>query len=108
MWWSSRICAPAINPCLLIGAVSVCTCGTLDWFEVSVMPKQLIIEVENLPPVVRGWLKAANLGELDTVELVFTDREVLLRKPRSAKFVDWANPVVDEYDKAFRKLAGLE
>jgi hypothetical protein len=72
------------------------------------MPKQLIIEVENLPPVVRGWLKAANLGELDTVELVFTDREVLLRKPRSAKFVDWANPVVDEYDKAFRKLAGLE
>jgi hypothetical protein len=72
------------------------------------MPKQLIIEVENLPAAVQGWLKAANLGDLDTVELVFTDREVLLRKPRAAKFVDWVNPVIDEYDKAFRKLAGLE
>lgn len=72
------------------------------------MPTQFTIEVENLPPVVQGWLKAANLGDLDTVELVFTDREVLLRKPRSQPLRQWAEPVIDKYDKAFRRLAGLE
>ncbi len=72
------------------------------------MPKHLIIEVENLPPVVQGWLKAANLGDQEVVEMVFTDREVLLRKPASKALREWAEPVVDEYDKAFRRLAGLE
>lgn len=72
------------------------------------MPKHFIIETENLPPTVQNWLKAANLGDLETVELVFTDREVLLRKPRSQTLRQWAEPVVDSYDKAFRRLAGLE
>ena len=72
------------------------------------MPTHFVVEVDNLPPVVQGWLKAANLGDLETVELVFTDREVLLRKPRSQPLRQWAEPVIDKYDKAFRRLAGLE
>ena len=72
------------------------------------MPKHFIIETENLPATVKNWLKAANLGDLEQVELVFTDREVLLRKPRSQTLRQWAEPVVEAYDKAFRRLAGLE
>jgi len=33
---------------------------------------------------------------------------VLLRKPRSQPLRQWAEPVIDKYDKAFRRLAGLE
>lgn len=72
------------------------------------MPKHFTVETENLPQTVKNWLKAANLGDLDMVEVVFTDREVLLRKPRSQTLRQWAEPVVDTYDKAFRRLAGLE
>jgi 1-acyl-sn-glycerol-3-phosphate acyltransferase len=36
------------------------------------------------------------------------DSEVLIRKPHSESLRKWAEPVVDEYDRAFRRLAGLE
>jgi hypothetical protein len=72
------------------------------------MPTQFVVEPENLPLLVRGWLKAANLGDEPEVEIVFTDSEVLIRKPHSQSLRKWAEPVVDEYDRAFRRLAGLE
>jgi len=72
------------------------------------MPKSFLVEPENLPHVVRGWLKAANLGDVPEVEIVFTDSEVLIRKPHSESLRKWAEPIVDEYDRAFRRLAGLE
>ena len=71
------------------------------------MPKTLVIERENLPAVVQGWLKAAGLGEAETVELVFTEREVLLRRPTDPKLREWAGSITDQYDKAFKKLLGL-
>ncbi|MFM2032749.1 MAG: hypothetical protein RLZZ297_1514 [Chloroflexota bacterium] len=72
------------------------------------MPTHFVVEPQNLPAVVRGWLKAANLADEPEVEIVFTDSEVLLRKPHSESLRKWAEPVVDEYDRAFRRLAGLE
>lgn len=71
------------------------------------MPRSFTIERENLPEVVQGWLKAVGLGEADTVELIFTESEVLLRRPVSPQLREWARGVSDRYDKAFRELAGL-
>lgn len=72
------------------------------------MPKALVIEQENLPPVVQGWLKAVGLEDAETVELVFTEREVLLRRPTDPKLREWANSVADQYDKAFKRVLGLD
>lgn len=72
------------------------------------MPKALVIEQENLPAVVQGWLKAVGLEDSETVELVFTEREVLLRRPTDPKLREWANSVADQYDKAFRRVLGLD
>lgn len=71
------------------------------------MPKALVIERENLPPVVQGWLQAVGLHHEDLIELVFTEREVLLRRPTDPKLRAWANSVVDRYDKAFTQLLGI-
>lgn len=71
------------------------------------MPKALIIERENLPIVVQGWLSAIGLENDETVELVFTEREVLLRRPTDPKLREWTNNVTDEYDKAFKRMLGL-
>jgi hypothetical protein len=71
------------------------------------MPKALIIERENLPSVVQGWLRAIGLENDETVELVFTEREVLLRRPTDPKLREWTNNVTDEYDKAFKRMLGL-
>lgn len=72
------------------------------------MPKALVIDRENLPSVVQGWLKAVGLEDAETVELVFTEREVLLRRPTDPKLREWANNVTDQYDKAFRRVLGLD
>lgn len=71
------------------------------------MPKALIIERENLPSVVQGWLRAVGLENDETVELVFTEREILLRRPTDPKLREWTNNVTDEYDKAFKRMLGL-
>jgi hypothetical protein len=71
------------------------------------MPRSFTVERENLPEVVQGWLRAANLSEDDLVELIFTEGEVLLRRPTSPQLREWARGVGDRYDKAFRELTGL-
>jgi hypothetical protein len=71
------------------------------------MPRSFTIERENLPDVVQGWLRAAGLGDDEIVEIVFTEREILLRRPMSPQLRDWARSISDTYDKAFRQLAGL-
>jgi hypothetical protein len=71
------------------------------------MPRSFTIERENLPEVVQGWLRAANLADEELVELIFTDREVLLRRPLSPQLREWAKGVSDTYDKAFRELTGI-
>ena len=71
------------------------------------MPRSLTIERENLPEVVQGWLRAVNLGDEEVVELIFTDREVLLRRPTSPHLRKWAKGVSDRYDQMFRELAGI-
>jgi len=71
------------------------------------MPRSFTIERENLPDVVQGWLRAANLGDNELIELIFTEGEVLLRKPTSPQLREWARGVSDRYDKAFRELTGL-
>lgn len=71
------------------------------------MPKTLVIEQDNLPAVVQGWLKAVGLDEAESVELVFTEREVLLRRPTDPKLREWADSIVDQYDRGFKKLLGL-
>ncbi|KAB8142395.1 hypothetical protein F8S13_15540 [Chloroflexia bacterium SDU3-3] len=71
------------------------------------MPRSFTIERENLPETVQTWLKAVNLGESDVVELIFTEGEVLLRKPISPELREWARGVADRYDKAFNQLIGL-
>lgn len=71
------------------------------------MPKAFTIERENLPEVVQGWLRAARLDQAETVELIFTEGEVLLRRPSSPQLREWANTVTDRYDQAFRELIGL-
>ncbi|MCU0492079.1 MAG: hypothetical protein MUD01_10850 [Chloroflexaceae bacterium] len=71
------------------------------------MPRSFAIERENLPQVVQGWLKAVNLHEEEVVEIIFTENEVLLRRPMSPELREWAKGVGDQYDKAFRQIAGL-
>jgi hypothetical protein len=71
------------------------------------MPRSFILERENLPPVVQGWLRAVGLGDEDVVEIVFTEREVLLRRPMNPHLRAWATSISDTYDKAFRQIAGL-
>ncbi len=71
------------------------------------MPKSLVIERENLPPVVQGWLDAIGLAEADLVELVFTEREVLLRRPSDPGLRAWARGVTDQYDATFKDLLHL-
>ncbi len=71
------------------------------------MPRSFTIERENLPEVVQGWLRAVHLENAEIIELIFTENEVLLRRPVNPQLREWANGVVDRYDKAFRELAGL-
>ena len=71
------------------------------------MPKALVIERENLPNVVQGWLDAIGLADADMVELVFTEREVLLRRPSDPQLREWAGRVTEQYDKAFKTILGL-
>lgn len=71
------------------------------------MPRSFTIERENLPEVVQGWLRVVGLGEEELVELIFTEGEVLLRRPMSPELRAWAKGVSDKYDKAFRKIAGI-
>jgi hypothetical protein len=71
------------------------------------MPRSFTVERENLPQVVQGWLRATGLGEEELVEIVFTEQEVLLRRPMSPQLRAWAKGISDKYDKAFRQLAGL-
>jgi len=71
------------------------------------MPRSFTLERENLPTVVQGWLRAVGLGEEEVVEIVFTEREVLLRRPMSPQLRAWAQGVSDKYDKAFRQITGL-
>lgn len=71
------------------------------------MPRSLTIERENLPEVVQGWLRAVNLSDEELVELIFTDREVLIRRPTSPQLREWARGVSDKYDQTFRELTGI-
>jgi hypothetical protein len=71
------------------------------------MPKSFTVERENLPEVVQGWLRAVHLGDEEVVELVFTEKEVLIRRPMSPHLRDWAKSISDRYDKAFREIVGL-
>ena len=71
------------------------------------MPRSFTIERENLPEVVQGWLKAVSLGDEELVELIFTEREVLLRRPTSPHLRKWARGVGDRYDQLFRELTGI-
>ena len=71
------------------------------------MPRSFTIERENLHYAVQGWLRAVGLEEEEIVELVFTESEVLLRRPMSPQLRAWARGVGDKYDKTFRELAGL-
>ena len=66
-----------------------------------------MIEEDNLPQGVRGWLKAVGLGEDELVELVLTEREVLLRRPSDPSLRAWAKSITDQYDAAFRDLLDL-
>ena len=72
------------------------------------MPRSLVIETENLPPVVQSWLKAIGIGQGEEVELVFTEHELLLRRPINPQLRDWARQTVDRYDRSFRTLLGLD
>jgi hypothetical protein len=71
------------------------------------MPRSFTVERENLPPVVQGWLRAVGLNEEELVEIIFTEQEVLLRRPISPQLRDWAKGAADAYDTAFRQITGL-
>jgi hypothetical protein len=71
------------------------------------MPRSFTLERENLPEVVQGWLRAASIGDDELVELIFTEGEVLLRRPTSPQLREWARGVADRYDKTFRDLTGI-
>jgi hypothetical protein len=71
------------------------------------MPRSFTIERENLPEAVQGWLRAVKLGDEEVIELIFTENEVLLRRPTSPQLREWARGVADRYDKMFRELAGI-
>ena len=66
------------------------------------MPKSFVIERENLPAVVQGWLKAIGLADEELVELVFTERELLLRQPSDPALRGWARGIGDQYDATIR------
>ena len=71
------------------------------------MPRSLVIERENLPKVVQGWLDAIGLEAQETVELVFSEGELVLRRPLSPQLRQWAKGIVDAYDRQFRELLDL-
>ncbi len=71
------------------------------------MPRAFTIERENLPEAVQGWLRAVGLGEDEVVELVFAEREILLRRPMSPELRAWAETTKDQYDRVFRSLTGI-
>ena len=71
------------------------------------MPRSFTVERENMPEVVRGWLKAVGLDDEELIELIFTENEALLRRPTSPQLRAWAKGVSDKYDQAFRELIGL-
>lgn len=71
------------------------------------MPRSFTVEPENLPDVVQGWLRAVKLDDEELVEIIFTESEVLLRRPTSPQLREWARGISDRYDKVFRELAGL-
>lgn len=71
------------------------------------MPRSFTIERENLPQTVQGWLRAVGLGDEELVEIIFTEQEVLLRRPMSPQLRAWASEVSDKYDKAFRQIVGI-
>jgi len=60
-----------------------------------------------MPEAVRGWLKAVGLDEEELIELIFTENEVLLRRPTSPQLRAWAKGVSDKYDQTFRELIGI-
>ena len=71
------------------------------------MPRSFTIERENLPEVVQGWLRAAKIGDEELIEIIFTESEVLLRRPTSPQLREWARGISDRYDQAFRELTGI-
>jgi hypothetical protein len=71
------------------------------------MPRSFTVERENMPEVVRGWLKAVGLDAEELIELIFTENEVLLRRPTSPQLRAWAKGVSDKYDQTFSELIGL-
>lgn len=71
------------------------------------MPRSFTLEQDNLPEVVKGWLRAAQLDDAELIELIFTDGEVLLRRPTSPQLREWSRGVADQYDQAFRELTGI-
>ena len=71
------------------------------------MPRSFTVERENMPEAVRGWLKAVGLDEEELIELIFTENEVLLRRPTSPQLRAWAKGVSDKYDQTFRELIGI-
>jgi hypothetical protein len=71
------------------------------------MPRSFTIERENLPEVVQGWLRAAKIGDEELIEIIFTEAEVLLRRPTSPQLREWARGISDRYDQAFRELTGI-
>ena len=72
------------------------------------MPRSLVIERDNLPPVVQGWINAIGLQDSELVEIVFTEHELLIRRPLSPQLREWARGTVDRYDRTFRKLLGID
>lgn len=71
------------------------------------MPRSFTVERESLPAVVQRWIEAIGLGEEDLVELVFTERELLIRRPMSPHLRAWAEAMCDQYDRAFRQIVGI-
>jgi hypothetical protein len=71
------------------------------------VPRSLLLERENLPPTVQRWLAAVDLADEELIEIVFTERELLLRRPMSAELRAWAQSVTDRYDRSFRRIIGL-
>ncbi len=71
------------------------------------MPRSFTIETQNLPDVVQGWLRAVKLDDEEVVELIFTENEILMRRPMSPQLREWAKSVSDQYDRAFRDIVGI-
>ncbi len=71
------------------------------------MPRSFTVERESLPAVVQRWIEAIGLGNEEVIELVFTERELLIRRPMNPHLRAWAEAISDQYDKAFRQIIGL-